>query len=373
VVKNLKLGGKKRLNEMMGVPDNIYETALELYELLDEKLSKANLDDLTSEDGETFNLKSNFRISDFNFNNVEFSIKIERHTELESNEFIISKTSITVENKFPSGDDVKRKNVKNDYLIMRSIILAPIDFTMEEFLNFFHTKKNEMVNTLSHELMHAYDHYKSNYDSSYERSRYEASAGRRFGIPAVNSFLHNLYYISAIENLVRPTEVLSDIKLNKINQKEFLNFLLKHETYTTLKKISKFTLEGFKSELKKEMDNIDELFKHLKIYRDDMSDDDKINEVLRLVFVNILNWRADSFRDLITSSFIEKIMGFSGEKGKVFDKFINSIRKFKTPESFFEYEGENFRLVANKMIKKLSKLYDLAEKNEIIKSNLRRV
>lgn len=372
MIRNLREIIKNNISEAVGVPHNIYKTATEAYILLFEEIKNVDLNGLESKDGETFNLRSKFSISDYEFNNIKFTIKIIKTSKLEPNEFVISRTSISSEFLSPGKNDIKRETKAYDYLTMISIIYAPIDYTKEELLNFIDTSKNNLISTLAHELKHGYDHYKMEYESAYERAKYESSARRSFRIDAVDKFFHYLYYITITESLVRPTEVLADLLSNKINQKEFLKFLLTTDTYKTLKRISNFTLEGFKNELMGEMKQINKFFEAMNIDDTTMTDEDKVNEILKLIYINITNWKADSFKDLIRGGFEELIFGVSEKKEKIFQKFINSIQKYKTPEAFFEHEANNFREVATKMIKKISKVYDLLESGNPPKATSRR-
>ena len=70
----------------------------------------------------------------------------------------------------------------------------------------------------------------------------------------------------------------------------------------------------------------------------------------------------------MTSNILEKMLGLQGEKQRRLKKFIRKIQRFKNTEDFFRNEEKLFKFVANKMIKKISKLYAMTKsKNESIK------
>ena len=70
----------------------------------------------------------------------------------------------------------------------------------------------------------------------------------------------------------------------------------------------------------------------------------------------------------MTNNFLENLFGFSGDKDKFFDKLARIFSKFSDRElDFFKYEEKNMKHISSKMMKKISKLYDLAndDKNSI--------
>jgi hypothetical protein len=68
--------------------------------------------------------------------------------------------------------------------------------------------------------------------------------------------------------------------------------------------------------------------------------------------------------------FIQSILGFKGEKEKVFNKFVNRVRRFNNYEDFFNFEEKNFKFVANKMLRKIAKLYAIIEKSDNISKKI---
>ena len=56
---------------------------------------------------------------------------------------------------------------------------------------------------------------------------------------------------------------MSLLKQNKVKRKNFIDFLLNDDTYTTLKKINNFSLDEFKMKLSQEIPNINKVLNWL--------------------------------------------------------------------------------------------------------------
>jgi hypothetical protein len=110
-----------------------------------------------------------------------------------------------------------------------------------------------------------------------------------FGLEPIDKFIFNLYYTTVIESLVRPTEVMSLLKQNKVKRKNFIDFLLNNETYNTLKKIHNFSLDELIMELSQEIPAINEVLKKLREKGRYSTDEEKIDRILYLTYINLGN------------------------------------------------------------------------------------
>jgi hypothetical protein len=165
-----------------------------------------------------------------------------------------------------------------------------------------------------------------------------------------------------IENLVRPSEFAGAIDAAGITKKEFYNFLMDNRTYKMLDEIRSFTYDKLREDLKNDMSNIIEVFKENNINYLGLSEDQIIDETLHLFFLNIKNWKAEMFHRLLSTNFIESLLGFSNEKEKFFRKYLKNLDRFgENYKKYFEYEEKMFNFVATKMIKKIGKLYDMTK------------
>ena len=242
------------------------------------------------------------------------------------------------------------------------IFVVPIGFDYSTLPDVLIENKDTIVENLTHELKHAYDHFKKPSDSAIERSSYQSIVGKSIGVPSADKFIYYMYYISAIENLVRPSEIYAAIRNKKITQKDFLNFLRDNETYKILKEISEFSLEKLKQDLKGDIKYINKVLKKGGFDVDNMSDIVKINTILRIIWINVTNWKNEGLKDVLTTSFFEEMLGFEGEKDKLFKKIVNRNLRFNRFSDFFRFYEKDFNHVSNDMIKKIAKLYAITQK-----------
>lgn len=345
---------KKVLKEAVGVPDNIVETAEQIYQQIVGKIKDT---DITDEENLYFNLTGNYQISDYKFKKIDLVV------ELVKTDKVDRATIAGMAFVFKADlDNLTLKQVhqptKNEIKLSITIGVPEEDdfFSIQEL---FKDEKQIIITSLSHELMHAYEMYKKKISSPQSRASYEAYKNVRFGIEPIDKFLHDLYFIHSIENVVRPTEIAADLKQENIDRSKFLEFLKNNRVYSILKKINNFTYEGFKEELLEHVDTI-----RLRLDQsglDDIPEDDKelVEKILDLLMVNIINAKASAFRDELTTDFIEQLFGFNSRKEEVFNNYLKKIQKYDNYNDFFKNEEKMFKTISGRLMKKIHKLYSL--------------
>lgn len=354
IQKNIKTS----LHEALGIPDNLYETSVKLYEKILPKIKGLDSSDLNDDKSFTIGFQDKFRIGDYEFGKVFITFFFLQDKKIEKPEIV----SMSVESQSQKSDDLRLKLIKTKTAKLSVRVVLPKKFEFSSVYDFILSAKNEMIESLSHELKHFYDAYKKMYDNPYHRAAYSAVSGKQFGIWPIDRFFHDIYYASVNESLVRPSEVAAAIRNNEISQKDFLNFLKDNDTYINLKRLSEFDYNKFRSEVSENMENVDRLLKHLDFKIKKMSDEEKVDAVLKLVMVNVANWTIAEFKNIITTNFLEEMIGFQGEKERVFERFMRRHQKFQTPEEFFKFYEKMFHFVGNKMIRKIAKLYAITGK-----------
>ena len=118
-----------------------------------------------------------------------------------------------------------------------------------------------------------------------------------------------------------------------------------------------------------------------------MTIDQKIDRVLEVAYIDLVNNRMEMFM-IMTSHHMDDMIKFAGQLGmlprhlegevkklektdEVRQKFLSYVMKYeKNPTKFFEDEIENFQYIANKMIKKISKVYALAKDDEPVSESI---
>ena len=218
---------------------------------------------------------------------------------------------------------------------------------------------------------------------------YQATQRRgHFGIPAIDRvFYRYMYYIHAIENLVRPTEVAYSMKRKNISKSKFLDFLQTNRVFRELVEIKNFTFDDFISQLKEQEERLDKLIEHVGEDPSNMTVDEKINQVLEIAYIDLVNNRMELFM-IMTEHAMDDFLKFGSQLGllpsgaeekvkqlektdKIRQKFLSQTMKYeKNPKKFFEDEFEKFNYVANKMLKKISKLYAMAKDDEQVSESI---
>lgn len=352
------------INEALGVPENLIESSEELYDDILKKISKLKKKSFSDPDTPVqFKVKKNYRISDYDITRVNMEIYIMPHQSATGVD--LYKAGIESQSK---KSDITYNLIHHDTggeILLQLRFAVPLEWEMSDVIEYFKIEKNEIIRNLSHELKHAYDHTKTPSEKSEDRASYMAFTNLRFNIPPIDSFLHDLYYIHQVENLVRPSEVASAIKTNKISQRDFLEFLMSNDTYKNLKKIQNFSVKNFKEEVGNYLDIIDRYLEHFNELDKYKTKEERVERILELLLMNLHNMAADAMKSILTSNFMEALVGFEGNKAKKFQKYLRTFDKFPNTDSFLNEQEKKFKFVSSKMIRKISKLYDLLSKDKI--------
>ena len=349
---------KKNLKEAVGVPANIHETSERIYKKVFNWVKNLKEEDLQPGIGAQKDFRGQFQIADYPFSTVRVKLGVEPHKKISQPELM----SMSVQTQSKKTEDFKLETIKSKTVNILILILVPKGWDYSELPSFFEKNKNEILENFSHELKHAYDHHKKEFDNMETRAIYQGVVGAGIGIDAVDRFIHDIYFTSASENLVRPSEVLSAIKANKISQKDFLNFLTNHTTYQNFKRIQNFNFEQFIQEILSKPKQLDRFLKKLGLDPTNMKDKDKVRKVLEATHNYIVNTTISNYGDMLKQSIMDELIGFQGQQQVMFRNFIKKVLRFKKPEEFYKYYEKQFKYVADEMIRKISKVYSLVDK-----------
>ena len=374
------------LNEALGVPDFILDAADMLYDVVENDIRSIN----DIQDEYNFKGKINFELGDkkkIRIDSYELNVKIE---EMEDEEGVLDIISMGMGGRFGFDRDVYLKINEPSTTLNLDITFAVGDnWKPEELIAKMEEERDENVSALAHEIKHKYDKQAKEYSRMGPDAVYQATQQKgNFAIPAIDRvFYRFMYYIHAIENLVRPTEVAYSMKRKNITKSQFKDFLEDNIVYKELLRIKNYTFDNFIQDLKQQEDRLDALLEHIGEDPSDMSIDEKINKVLELVYIDLVNNRMDLFIQM-TQGPMDDFLTFgaqlgmippgSEEKMKQLQKTNEIRRKFlsrtmryeKNPIKFFEDEFEEFNYIANKMLKKISKLYAMAKDDEQVSESI---
>jgi hypothetical protein len=374
----------KLLNEIVGVPENILQAAEKLYSEVEKHVKSIN----TKEEEYEF----------YGSLDVELGEK----KKIQITDYKLTVKTEEIEN-YNGKPDIASMGVLQAFKFDRKILMKVSEKTpkLELVINFvvsenwepyelYEEMEKDKVNqiaSLAHELKHKYDKQAKPFALIGKDAEYQAtqSAGT-FGIPAIDrKFFRYAYFITGIENLVRPTEIASQMRSQNIKKSDFEEFTKTERVFKELTEIKNYTFEKFIEEIKSNMPRVDALLDYIDEDYSDMDDDEKIETVLNLVYMNIANRRAEIFIEM-TSEGLDDLIRMSSVFGQipstlikkakelqktdeVRKKFLSYVTKHQNnPIKFFEEEIENFSYVANKMLKRLVKLYSIAKDEDVNES-----
>jgi hypothetical protein len=190
--------------------------------------------------------------------------------------------------------------------------------------------------------------------------------------------------MTLIESLVRPSEVQSEFEQMGVTQEKFLKALQSQETYKNLKRISEFSYEKFRDNLKQNMDFVDFVINTFQDEEQPKNDEEKIDLFLKGLYITINNQKLSSVQRYLSSDSnpIAALFAMFGgrrieddmeeEKEALFEKIKKELRKYQNnPNKYFEKVISDNSREAQRMIRKLSKLYSLAKSEKEPKKSIR--
>lgn len=344
---------KKIIRESLGVPSGINQAAKLLYDQLIQQTEY--VEEVSDSNEYQFEIKDNFTISDFSFEGVDVTIKCHENEDYPKIELL--GLSVKTEGKLKDRQKPVISYITPSILNVNLMFLVPKDnWDFNDIHEYIVTHKSDLVSSISHEFKHSYDHFKKNLENPSVYAEYNVFSNIRLGIPPLDEFSHLMYFIHSTENLTRASELSARLEVENISRSEFLSFLKSTKIYQNLKKAQSFTYEGLKKELMNYIPKIDEVLIHLN-EDTSISDDEKIERIMDLYVITLINAKGSSLQDLLVTNPFEAILGLQKNKRKYFEDFIRKITKLDSGKKFFEYQEKFFKFVANKMIKKISKLY----------------
>jgi hypothetical protein len=368
--KQMNLIVDNLLNEAVGVPEYIIDSAEELYEIIANQLKRMN-DYETKQEFSVGGL--NLKISDYTINELELMVDVHEPDDY-NGPVVIASAGVSNQFKFDRKILMKVHQMDNAIELRLDFVAEEGEWDSEDIYNCFTSDKVDMISIMAHEMKHKFDKQKKTTDLIGKDADYQAyaSSGINFGIPVVNEFMRYSYFIQNAENLVRPTEIATRMKLKGITREQFREFFENDKVFKELKEIRDFSYKHFITQLFEQMDRIDALFDHAGIEYDNMTEEEKIKKLMEIVYINLINAKKDTFDKMTSNSrsmfddFMRQ-MGMPVPKGeneegfdKVRNKYLNHLIKYRDREDeFFVDECERFNYEATKLIKRLIKIYSL--------------
>jgi hypothetical protein len=349
------------LLEKMGVPEGIVDSAKKLYNLIlsefeenyDEELypGRNNIRKLS------IDLDLEIKISEMTFNNINFEVTIifnDKFSDVEAMSWgvLVPPTS---RDDHKLHYDVSNVNSIN----LSTNLLSKEGNTFEDVAKYLKRDKNKTIGIISHELKHVYDKYKIKKELLSDIVDYATWSRTRTGFSPIDDFIYYIYVISKSESLVRPSEIAGQLESSEITKSEFKEFLESTAIYRDISKIKKFTFSGLKSDLLKDISKIRESFDDIP---EDETDEDVIDTVLQITYESMVKSSVDIMSDILgISDPIKRLIGIIKQEdidfaNNYFEKLI-----FKNKEEFFVFWEKKIKFEADKVLKKISKLFDMCK------------
>jgi len=352
---------KNQIQEVLGVPENLIDSARKFYD----ELKRVTLQKIKpSQDDETYEYSIKFdpplNIGGYKTKKIKVETQIVPRDNFDKVTY--ASMGVSTSNETDTEKPYRGKinsNIKKPEFQMT--LVTPEKWELSDVSNWFDSQKSEIISSLSHEFKHLFDDQKKEFEQFGERSRYIAGRDMpRFDIPKLDLFGHFIYYTTMIESLVRPTEIMAYLEEEKISKRDFINFLKDNKTYKKLKEVSDLTLDDIKLDILNNMEKVHEIFDLVDIDYENMTDNEKVDQLLDLWFSNYRGKNLNTYRRLMTTNMLEGLFGFSENKEKVFERQARIVSKFENnPVDFFRFEIKYLHKVAEEVMKKIHKLYAL--------------
>ena len=376
----------KYINEALGVPDNILEAAEVAFDIFAEKIKSIR----TKQEQYNFSGDLDFELGDkkkIKIDEYELEVNITEISEITGKPVILS---MAMGQRFKFDREVMMKRIEQSTIAEFEIEFGVgEEWEASDLYEVLMKNKDTHLSSLAHEIKHKYDKQAKELDLVGRDADYVANQRRStFGIPVIdNQFFRYMYFINATENLVRPTELASEMKSRNITKSQFRDFLENRRVYLELIEIKNFSYEKLIEGLYKQMRRVDALLDHVDEDPTDMTDEEKVNRVLELVYVNISNIRIETFMEMVRNkedsvkNFLQQLMGGlpallkqdddKEKMDKLKRRFINYVSKYeKEPLKFFQDECKNFNFMATKVLKSIGKLYALAKDDDEVNESI---
>jgi hypothetical protein len=372
------------ITEALGVPDSILDAAEKIYDLIGQDLKSIT----TKDEKYEFSNEVDIELGDkkkINIEDFELVVNIEEYPKQIKGKPVI--ISMGMGQSFHFDRKVMMKRIqKSETAEIEITYGVGENWEPSDLYDVYVEDRSEHLGSIAHELKHKYDKQSKELDLIGRDAEYRATHNYgSFGIPIIDgTFMRYLYYTTIAENLVRTTEVASQLKSDNITKSQFKDFLSNNRVYRELLEIKNFTFEKLIEGLRKDMDKVDKVLIYIDENPSELTEEQKIRRILEIVYINLVNTKMSTFIDMTSNSRDELRSLFRGLMGsslvddeeekkmdKLKNKFANHISKYKgNTTQFFKDEIENFNYIATKMLKKIGKLYAMAKDDQPVSESI---
>ena len=363
---------KKVINEALGVPKHILDVAEKMYQIvlrdlksITEKQNEYEFDGVTY-----FDLGDKKQIP---IRSYTLTVEVDETDQVEDGVILLGSMGMGQQFRFDRGI-MMRLNAESNEADFHVQFYGNEDWEPKDLVEWFENNRTTAEGSLAHELKHKYDHQVNRTGLIGNEAQYIAHQGLpNVRIPEVDDqFYRYLYFTDAMESSVRATEVASNIRTQGIKKSEFRDFLKNNRTFKIMMEIKNFTFEKLIRGVYENLDSVDRIFDVIDVDTEGMSDKDKVKKMLELIYVNIANKKIEVFDEYLDrgnnpfNMFLRQLGGIVDEDDIKVDQIKNNFRNFvakyeNNPLGFFKAEIDKFHRVSDQVIRKIGKLYDMAQ------------
>lgn len=362
-----EINHKDDLSEVVGVVGNVIETATKivdkLYNAIIDYVKINNSPNKKIDDGTninfTFNISEEFIVEKRTIflKNVNITVNF-THANVQTGIALlgggISNPRMLSMNK--KGGIVYDKQ-ENANIVINFAVKKNITFL--DFIRFIISQKNENVDFFSHELKHFIDVIINPKEKFKDRARYAVSnyiVSQNIFERNLTRFSYLIYYIHDIENKVRPTQLYSECLNEKVTQSKFLEKFQNSEIYQTINEIKNLSYYTLFESLRQKM-----------IKNHKMSDIESFIETRKYLdlFISTNFKTAASLMGMFSKNLPGKSIN-TDEMKHVWRMYIKDISYSENEQinaqKTFEKMIKKMKFNAEKLIKKISKIYSILPK-----------
>ena len=357
----------KDINEAIGVPRNLTQTGEKLFN----KLMELFNDRLPNKPVSLKNIPKKIFLSMYS------NVGDKKPVKISGVEFHIDFVEVPKEyGEIMTGMEIMRqgtpiKNNKNQMTLKSFNEYNNVSMYIKigtpnqdiDLISFFNKNKYDITSSITHEFKHIFDSEKYNKVKITDLGQYE-TVNQLTKIPqrTVAMVMYNTYYTSKVEQIVRNSEVYSEIKSANIKTKQqFLTFLLTNRTILNLKSILKMDYNTFHKDLMDDIHFIKQIMlANVDGYKIPKNNEQLINDFLTLVKREYAMGVFTHFRNKMTQNTTDQILWNIGLKSfdnydylkKQTDSLLN-----KPADIFFKELLRKHRVVAKETLRRIYKLY----------------
>ena len=384
---NIRKSVRKKLQEAVGVIPNVDLTSNKIYRALIGSLENDDwsLDDWMQQQDKDYEYSGDFTVGKFDLDGVNLNLVLMNTDDTDT--IALQEMGLGSQSIYDFDTKEYEQNLVNNELHIQIKLLVNFDNDVisdlgDEFnqylVDWIEKNKSKMLSSISHEVAHSYAILIKHPQNALDRAYYEGAVQVGVGsIEPVGDLLFALYFSHEVENLVRPNELNTLFKQNKVTPKQFYEALTSTRVYRKYQKMRDLNYDDFVNDLSTNyIDEINKLFRKINAPYQVMMlpPKQKVLELLKVISMNLRERTKQSLLNIVVSPkeqfFIQQLqLGDDGLEQDTKDYIVSNLTKVlkrypKEGQMFTKKLIKELNIIGDKMTKKISKLYSLVNETE---------